>query len=34
MKYKNILQEYVFGDLIYILYPRILDNIISAEIEY
>ena len=34
LKYKNILQEYVFGDLIYTLYPRILDNIISAEIEY
>jgi len=34
LKYKNILQEYVFGNLIYSLHPRSLDNIISAEIEY
>jgi hypothetical protein len=34
LKYKNILQEYVFNDLIYAMHPRSLDNIISAEIEY
>jgi len=34
LKYKNILQEYVFDDLIYAMHPRSLDNIISAEIEY
>jgi hypothetical protein len=34
LKYKNILYEYVFGDLIYVMHPRSLDNIISAEIEY
>ena len=34
LKYKNIFQEYVFGDLIYAMHPRSFDNIISAEIEY
>ena len=34
LKYKNILQEYVFDDLIYAMHPRSLDNTISAEIEY
>jgi hypothetical protein len=34
IKLKNLFQEYIFGDLIYSLHPRSLDNLISAEMEY
>ena len=34
LKFKNLFQEYVLGDLMYFLHPRSLDNLISAEMEY